>query len=1269
MYRDVLVLGLSIFLFAFTADIVRSSNNDRLKGGEGNSNFSKPCAFVRCDQGENCVSRKFWCKNPPCPIMHYCSKTPRESLKGPITCESVRCSKGYICLVKVRRCHWDRRCTQQAARCVSDHEYYDGPTSCADFHCPPDHRCILRESKCPHSPCRLLRSCAKNKDVQAWHARCRNLGCPSEYECFLRRPPDNCSSSDHCKHTPDCTSTNVNEVPFSPGCRGWICPRNQECSVIVQDSCKLEHGTENCETTRVCREPHASSETISSPSTRLVPRAPTAVNNVWQLKTPEPPTRSTVDEGLSLIVRDTTLQDEDGDEKVQMTRQKIGGTTTTMYPTVVPPMETAAFPSYPTTVSKVDSRLASIPSQTKCHCSKNTYSLPSGPIYQVPVYVKSPVIKNDADVEKVVHPQQPIAPSMTEWLDYLRLKTGLDAIKIWAKHAEENVKYEYFKEWLESVKNSLGRLKFQIWLREVRKLTSDNPAFQKWLLKNDAIPESTKPYNEDDSSIRKPLVEFPVNTEEVQVPVLDKTQTSQHSKDTDNGNDPADKKSEPGITQNIHDDQELGQIQDQNQLTPVEKQSRNSSISQVETESNDTSLVMPRTDVETTTSRPIPKPRPKNNFDPNVSTNVPQLFSVDQQKPSHLSKKNTGHPRINYGEGPWTAYHQDYYNLGPDSDIHSIKLKNDSLTESRPPNSTYRHQPQSYKTDNNRSDSGYSTDLSESQLNIKNDSTQDNSVDFAARDKNFGKDPREDHPINHFVQLNKSNEILPSKNYRPGEMLIQEIYSAENDSTVGSGLNSSVLLQNSTNNIKTGENTKAPGVKINDVVPFQNIPGNLSLVKSNQSSNHSELDVDSPRNGAKNVARNFTAQEPSTAMLLEHFPPENQTESPEFPAPRQDYKTVHQSDHKVPIAHTYSQNSSADVGVQTKEENLTKTFDLFAPVADQLHITSPWDAVQVLGPKKRTYYALMRFPLERVNDQLQIVGYPLIVSTTSSIDQSDIFHYNAGNLNSQPQPIYLTQNSEPHVPPIPWNLVLKYHKIPHRSPTRQNLDEVEVGNQEERIDLKNQPVSAQQVHKKNAHTELHIPLVNSPHLNAPIELQVQDLGRWHRLGTVQPTQYLRNKVKNIEREYGGGPSIPYNVEATQSMVDMLTSGPRTMTTPNPMPSISNPKPSEVAEIEYDQYECEEQGLTPSPTLETNQKAFAAGDPYSPNSANYDAAKYYYENGDKYGYDDGPLGYDDGYSEQLEINVADYGPEYYDGEITQGIIIHRTADEDKSFSKN
>lgn len=30
-----------------------------------------------------------------------------ESLMGPLTCDTVRCSNGHRCIVKVQGCHWD----------------------------------------------------------------------------------------------------------------------------------------------------------------------------------------------------------------------------------------------------------------------------------------------------------------------------------------------------------------------------------------------------------------------------------------------------------------------------------------------------------------------------------------------------------------------------------------------------------------------------------------------------------------------------------------------------------------------------------------------------------------------------------------------------------------------------------------------------------------------------------------------------------------------------------------------------------------------------------------------------------------------------------------------------------------------------------------------------------------------------------------------------------------------------------------------------------
>lgn len=66
---------------------------------------------------------------------------------------------------------------------------------------------------CKYFSCSLYRKyeLASNRDelfadVQIWFDECRKLGCPSEYECFLRRPDNNCIDSS-CAHTADCTLT------------------------------------------------------------------------------------------------------------------------------------------------------------------------------------------------------------------------------------------------------------------------------------------------------------------------------------------------------------------------------------------------------------------------------------------------------------------------------------------------------------------------------------------------------------------------------------------------------------------------------------------------------------------------------------------------------------------------------------------------------------------------------------------------------------------------------------------------------------------------------------------------------------------------------------------------------------------------------------------------------------------------------------------------------------------------------------------------------
>ncbi|CAK9810975.1 hypothetical protein ANTQUA_LOCUS6713 [Anthophora quadrimaculata] len=212
------------------------------------SNHHRGCTYLHCEKDEVCVHRKFRCKVTPCPSMLYCAKSRTESLRGPASCDTVHCTSGYVCMLKVRRCHWDEKCEQQIARCVSRKEFYEGPASCAGFKCPQGNYCILRESLCASPPCRLLRSCAKNKDIHIWFGKCRSLGCPSEYECFLRRPENNCSNPP-CKHTPDCLTIKETQAA-DEDCRGWICPRTQMCSSEVVGPCVGN----DCNIKRTCQE-------------------------------------------------------------------------------------------------------------------------------------------------------------------------------------------------------------------------------------------------------------------------------------------------------------------------------------------------------------------------------------------------------------------------------------------------------------------------------------------------------------------------------------------------------------------------------------------------------------------------------------------------------------------------------------------------------------------------------------------------------------------------------------------------------------------------------------------------------------------------------------------------------------------------------------------------------------------------------------------------------------------------------------------------------
>ncbi|CAL7944434.1 unnamed protein product [Xylocopa violacea] len=247
-------------LFALSLSIRGVHLQDFNETGIIDGNNHRGCAYLHCVGRDVCVHRKFRCKDPPCPGMLFCARSRTESLRGPTTCDTVQCTNGYVCMVKVRDCQWDEKCKQQIARCVSRKEYHEGPASCAGFKCPQGNRCILREAFCAKPPCKLLRSCSKNKEVLVWFAKCRSLGCSSEFECFLRRPGKNCSNPP-CKHAPDCITMKEDETT-SEHCRGWICPPMQTCAAEIVDS----YRTDNCSIKRTCQEIQAVPTNESPPT-------------------------------------------------------------------------------------------------------------------------------------------------------------------------------------------------------------------------------------------------------------------------------------------------------------------------------------------------------------------------------------------------------------------------------------------------------------------------------------------------------------------------------------------------------------------------------------------------------------------------------------------------------------------------------------------------------------------------------------------------------------------------------------------------------------------------------------------------------------------------------------------------------------------------------------------------------------------------------------------------------------------------------------------
>uniref|UniRef100_A0ABD2WHC9 Uncharacterized protein n=1 Tax=Trichogramma kaykai TaxID=54128 RepID=A0ABD2WHC9_9HYME len=83
---------------------------------------------------------------------------------------------------------------------------------CRDIPCKVGEQCLVRKFWCSNPPCPTMVYCSKSRtDASAWIEQCKQIGCRSEYDCFLRKPQKNCTKP-LCNHTPDC----LNEVENYP---------------------------------------------------------------------------------------------------------------------------------------------------------------------------------------------------------------------------------------------------------------------------------------------------------------------------------------------------------------------------------------------------------------------------------------------------------------------------------------------------------------------------------------------------------------------------------------------------------------------------------------------------------------------------------------------------------------------------------------------------------------------------------------------------------------------------------------------------------------------------------------------------------------------------------------------------------------------------------------------------------------------------------------------------------------------------------------------
>ncbi|KAJ8676431.1 hypothetical protein QAD02_012218 [Eretmocerus hayati] len=398
---------------------------------EDDYDHTRGCEQLTCKADEHCMQRRFPCGDAKCPFMFYCFRSKRESLLGLESCASVLCSPGYKCLVDVRDCHWDQQCQQKRAMCVSEREFHEVPASCEEVTCPMNYRCILREAHCQHSPCKLVKSCAPNKEVHKWFHECRQLGCRSEHDCFLRKSKD--CMMPPCDYVPDCLN-NINPNGTNDSCRGWICPPNQICTASTNGPCSRPS---ECRVSRICH--HGTSLGSATPPWQFTEVSFDHVNCGLTF----------IHKPLDLAARKTTLADLEEEILLEERRR----------------MALSFGPS-------LHSNKTSPPGGSSTKGSTNPTLIArthEGQAEYVPMESKrAPSVQN----------MRRASFDDSGWLAYLKRNVGSEAVEYWISKAKANENHQGFVKWLKSVEALLDPAIYQRWICEI----AGFPEFHSWLL-------------------------------------------------------------------------------------------------------------------------------------------------------------------------------------------------------------------------------------------------------------------------------------------------------------------------------------------------------------------------------------------------------------------------------------------------------------------------------------------------------------------------------------------------------------------------------------------------------------------------------------------------------------------------------------------------------------------------------------------------------------------------------------------------------------------